>query len=396
MNQEMMLSYDDVLLIPRRSDFNSRSETDISVEFCGQKYDMPIIMSPMTCVTSPEMIKFFIDNKMIPTVHRFFKSAEEQYTYVYLGLYEQILLEENGIKFDDWEERRKLRENTLTFDNKRLMKKLKDEINEVYFAVGSVNKWKDWIDYLLKLGIKKFCVDMAHGHSKPCIDTIKCLRKQGKDIKIIAGNIATSSARKDLEKVGVNSLRCPIGSGICCTTSINTGFGVSTVSSLMDLDGIKNKKSQIIADGGIRNTGDMVKAIYFGADVVMLGRLLAATDLAAGSSYNSNMMLIAKDKVIYDEQNRNVFYKEYFGMSSEKARKGVLSKGSIEGVSGMIKYTGTTRDLIDNIKLNMKSALSYGGCKTWNELREKVEHKIISNASILERKTHLDVTKGGM
>ena len=397
MSKGLMLSYDDILLIPRKSEFNSRSEVDISVEFDGDIYSAPIVMSPMTCVTSPEMIHFFVKEKLVPTVHRYFPSAKIQYDYVYIGLGEQILLDKEGIHFSDWESRNEIRNNVVDFTGE-INKQIRKEISKVYFAVGSVQKYKEWIDYLLSKGIKRFCVDMAHGHSKPCMDTIKYLKSVDKNIKVMAGNIATNDARQDLENCGVDSLRVGIGGGSSCSTSANTGFGVSSITSLQDTCKTL-RQSQIIADGGIKTTGDMIKAMYFGSDMVMLGKMLASTDMASGGCFNRKYELIEKSKVIYELENvilptdvKNlVSYKEYFGMASEKARKGVLQKGSIEGVSGMIKYTGTTENLIQNIKINMKSALSYGGCKNWKDLRKNVKYMTITGSSVTERKTHLDV-----
>lgn len=396
---KVALSYDDVLLIPRKSNLTSRSQVDIGVQFCGQKYSAPIVMSPMTCVTSPQMIHYFCKQRLIPTMHRYFQKAQDQYDYVYIGLAEQILLQKNNIHPFDWENRVKLRNNTITFDD--ISQQLHYQIGQVYFAIGSVIKWKQWIDYLLSKGVRKFCIDMAHGHSKPCIDTIKYLRSIDEDIKIMAGNIATSQAYKELSKCGVDSLRCSIGSGAACTTRSKCGFGVPMITCLQDINKIKNENTYIVADGGIKQTGDMIKCMYFGSDVVMLGKMLAATDLSAANNYNKDQKLINRVASRYqlpprytnrDVQNL-VVYKQYLGMASKKARNGVLQEGSIQGVSGLIKYNGTTEDLINNIKKNMKSALSYGGVKNWEQLREKVKYNIISNASIIESMTHLDITK---
>lgn len=393
-NHEIMLSYDDVLLIPRRSDFASRSSTDISINFGGKKYSAPIIMSPMTCVTSPEMIHFFIKENLVPTVHRYFQEGSIQYDYVFFGLVEQIMLEEEGINVFDWERRKKLINNTICL-SKRLNDKLLEEINEVYFSVGSVLKYKDWIDYLLNKGVKKFCIDMAHGHSIHCIDTIKYLRSKGDDIVIMAGNIATLEAKIELERAGVNSIRANIGSGSACTTRNNTGFGVPSITCLENLT-LKSGKSQIIADGGIKQTADMVKAIYFGADAVMIGKLLASTDLAPGECLNKFKETI-KSNICYSKEDMNanesnlVAYKAYRGMASELSRKGILKEGSIEGVSGFVRYIGTTKDYIKNVKMNLQSALSYGGSKDWKEFRKNVKYGVISESSVLEGNTHLDI-----
>ena len=390
----MMLSYDDILLIPRKSYFASRSDTDISVIFGGNKYSAPIIMSPMTCVTSPEMIHFFIKENLVPTVHRYFQEGSMQYDYVFLGLTEQIMLEEEGINVFDWKRRIELRNNTISFP-KRLKEKILEEVNEVYFAVGSVLKYKDWIDYLLSKGVKKFCIDMAHGHSIHCIDTVKYLRSKGNDILIMAGNIATLEAKIELETAGVNSIRANIGSGSACTTRNNTAFGVPSITCLENITS-QIGKSQIIADGGIKQTADIIKAIYFGADAVMMGKLLASTDLAPGECLNKHRKVIKSD-ICYSKEDTNaneynlVVYKAYRGMASELSRKGVLKEGSVEGVSGFVRYIGTTKDYIKNVKMNLQSALSYGGSENWEKFRKNVKYGLISESSVLEGNTHLDI-----
>lgn len=389
------LSFDDVLLIPRYSKFKSRSETDISVEFCGKKNATPLIMSPMTCVTSPEMMYFGINNGIVPTVHRYFRDVETQFNTVLYGLVEQIDLEHKGIDCLDWENRIKNRDQTKVFD-KVVMDKVKESIKEVYFSVGSVLKYKDWIDYLWNHGIRKFCVDMAHGDSLPCVKTVEYLRKKDVDVKIIAGNVATSEGYKRLCESGADAIRCSIGGGSVCTTRMNTGFGVPNLTCLQDISTVKHKDCKVIIDGGIRAVGDMTKSIVFGADMVMLGKILASTSLSSGQCYNYKKQLIDKTKAHYDEiigDGNDVCYKEYNGMASEKSRNGILNYGSVEGVSGLLIYKGQTKKVVDDIKLNLHSALSYGGCKDFVSFRKKVKYNLLSNASIVESATHLDITE---
>lgn len=386
------MSFDDVLLIPRYSKFKSRSQTDITVDFCGEKYQTPLIMSPMTCVTSPQMVYFGIKNGIVPTIHRYFDKVQTQYDYMYYGMIEQVVLEEKGIDCLDWEKRIEIRNNTIVF-NPNTFEQVQFLMGKIYFSVGSVLKYKKWIDYLLNKGVKRFCVDMAHGDSLPCIKTVEYLRKKGKDIKIIAGNIATSQAYKRLYNSGVDAVRCSIGGGSACTTRRNCGFGVPNITCLQDISTVKKSDCKVIIDGGIRAVGDMVKSIAFGADMVMVGKILASTSLSSGACYNDKKQMIQKTSVNYEPKGQiyDICYKRYMGMASQKSRKGVLNYGSVQGVSGLIKYSGRTEKIVNDIKLNLHSALSYGGSKNFTQFRKKVKYIELSNSSVIESETHLDI-----
>ena len=166
-----------------------------------------------------------------------------------------------------------------------------------------------------------------------------------------------------------------------CSTRINTGFGLPQLTAIMDCVRVKNPGVMVIACGGVKNTGDMAKALAVGADMCFMGKRLAATDLALGRTFDKRMELT-------DDVNE-IAYKEYRGMASKEARAGVMEYGSVEGVSGKIPYTGKTVDLINDIELNLRSALSYGGSRNWGEFRRKVKIVKISNSSINESQTHV-------
>jgi IMP dehydrogenase len=154
---------------------------------------------------------------------------------------------------------------------------------------------------LYNKGVRRFCIDMAHGDSIACVDTIKYIKslfnnsskknyyeKKFQDNHIIAGNVATVIGFKRLQKAGANGIRAGIASGAICSTAIETGFGVPILTNIIDMAKYKKKNTWLIADGGCKATGDIAKAVYFGADFVMLGKMLASTDLACGSCYNKN------------------------------------------------------------------------------------------------------------
>ena len=348
-------SCNNILLVPRHSEHDSRSACNPSISDPNiGEYFLPVIASPMDRVYSKEMDELLTSNKVMVMVHRYFKCYEDQLAAAYLP-------ESSDYRF---------------------------------FAVGSL-KNKVWIDGLLDSGIKHFCVDMAHGDTKACVETVKYLVDKG--AKVIAGNVATKSGFSRLQDAGAWGIRVGIGSGSICSTRTKTGFGVPLLSSIEDCNMIKDT-SILIADGGMKEPGDLAKAIAFGADMCMLGGMFASTDLAPGDCYNEDKNRICAydelDIKITNEDGQPFYrdyvrYKHYRGMASSSAREGVLKKASIEGVDGLIPYTGTTKDFVENLYLNLQASLSYGGETNWKDFRRKVKKIKITNASWNESLTHV-------
>lgn len=360
-------SCDDVLLVPRYSDLESRSLCDVSF----LNYDIPVIASCMDTVYSPEMDKYLTSNKIMVMVHRYFRSYKDQLEYAY-----------------------------------------KPESTEYrFFAVGSILKkeGREWVDGLLNRGIAHFVVDMAHGDSRPCVETVRYIKENlPSHGKIIAGNVATKSGFRRLEDAGAWAIRCGIGCGSICSTRLNVGFGVPLLTTLEDCALVRDR-AYIIADGGVKHPGDMAKAIAFGADFIQTGRMFASTDLAPGDCYDRNKNIVCSYNEIHNKCGGNVdrngyllqssertnecgvCYKEYRGMASVEARKGVLKNSSIEGVSGLIRYTGRTEDFVVNLKNNLQASLSYAGTRNWHEFRRNVKRIRISSASLTESQTHVEM-----
>lgn len=413
-------AYNDISLVPAYSDLKSRSDANPKMH----DYKLPIMASCMNTL-GKKLMEEIITNNIPFIAHRAFSSAEEQFK-TFTGKQE----------YDE-------------YSGQQISKC-------VWFAVGSVQKYKDWIDYLYDRGVRRFCVDMAHGDSKACIDTIKYIKdmdkfkkglakqrneyvvtlggKQDFPVHVIAGNVATLEGFKRLQKAGADGIRVGIASGSICSTALETGMGVPILSNIMEIAPHK-KNTWLIADGGAHHCGDIAKAIYFGADFVMLGKMLAATDLAEGKCYNKFLKEI-KDEVIYPETmeqafldeiqtlidnkeidikaeeiieitdimhdpkfekiynnilNRVIKYKGYNGMASRGARKGLLNYASVEGRSGLIEYEGSTKQFIHDTYLRLQASLSYGGARDWNEFRKNVKAVKRSQAAISAGKTHLDI-----
>lgn len=404
--------YDDVTLVPSYSQLKSRSET--STEMHG--YSLPIIVSCMDTLGNRKLTSLCVEQKLPYIAHRMFKTPQEQFYHFFpTNISKQDVL-------------------NFSLNNK-------ERLNNIWFAVGSVPKHRIWIDYLISMGVRRFCVDMAHGDSKACIDTVKYIKNYDyKDLPagwidscqsphIIAGNVASLDGFRRLQKAGADGIRCGIGSGAICSTSLQTGFGIPILSNLMDIAPYK-KNTWLIADGGVKYTGDIAKAVYFGADFAMIGKMFASTDLATGACYNINKIKLKpssnnpecleeyfscvyphefeKKYKIAEEldwknqdsnntyknmcKNNLVYYKEYHGLASRQARKNVLNYASVEGVSGLTKYLSTTYELIQDTKLRLQASLSYGGAKNWNEFRKNVKAVRRSQAGIIAADTHLEIT----
>ena len=189
-----------------------------------------------------------------------------------------------------------------------------------------------------------------------------------------------------------------------CSTRMNCGFGVPQFTSVQDCAKVKLPHVILISDGGIKHPGDISKAIAAGADFCMLGKMLASTDLAAGQCYDKDKHIVSPyiDKVGVNTTinvhkwiagckiNPEVRYKEYHGMASRDARKGVLQYASVEGVSGLTPFTGSTVQLLTDLKLNLEASLSYAGSRNWIDFKRHVKIIKISNSAILESSTHVE------
>ena len=209
-------------------------------------------------------------------------------------------------------------------------------------------------------------IDTAHAHSKKVIDSVKLIKKKFKSLEIVAGNIATSEAALALIKAGADALKVGIGPGSICTTRIIAGIGVPQMTAIMDVSSVAKKyKIPVIADGGIKFSGDITKALAAGADCVMIGNLLAGTDESPG------------DLVLY--QGRS--YKTYRGMGSIEAMKEgskdryyqediIDSKLVPEGIEGRVPYRGTTTKVIFQLVGGLKAGMGYTGSKNLLALKK--------------------------
>ncbi len=246
-------------------------------------------------------------------------------------------------------------------------------------------------DILIKSEVDFLVVDTAHGHSEMVISTVKALKKKYPKIDVIAGNIATKKAALDLKKAGVDAVKVGIGPGSICTTRIVSGVGVPQITAIDEVSrALKRSNVKVIADGGIRFSGDISKAIVAGADTVMLGGLFAGTQESPGE--------------IELYQGRT--YKNYRGMGSIAAMKdgskdryfqddnNEKDKLVPEGIEGRVPYKGPLSSILYQLVGGLRSSMGYIGCKNINEMHNKAKFVRVTDAGVNESHVHdVSITK---
>ena len=266
------------------------------------------------------------------------------------------------------------------------IKKVKSRGFKVGAAVGASQKEKIRVKRILKEKVDMIVVDTAHAHTKKVAEIIKFIKKnKTKKTSLCAGNIATTEAAKYLIKLGVDIIKVGIGPGSICTTRLVAGIGVPQLSAIINVKkGIGKSKTKLIADGGIKFSGDIAKALAAGADAVMIGSLFAGTDQAPGRIIKRNGKL----------------YKNFRGMGSI----GAMNKGSAdryfqkmqkdtskyvaEGVEGFVKYKGSVEKIIYNLVGGLKSSMGYLGAKKIIDLTKKPKFIKITKAGFYESMVH--------
>lgn len=257
-------------------------------------------------------------------------------------------------------------------------------------AVGIAKDTLERVEELVKHSVDVIVIDTSHGQSKYVIDMVKRI-KAAINIDLVAGNVATAEATEDLIRAGVDGVKVGIGAGSICTTRVVAGVGVPQLSAVIESVKAANKfKIPVIADGGIKQTGDVPKAIAAGADSVMVGGMLAGTDETPG------------EKVLYEGRS----YKVYRGMGSIEAMKEGskdryfqdmeedIKKLVPEGIEGIVPYKGPLKDTIFQIVGGLRSAMGYCGARNINEMKTKTKFVQITNAGLRESHPHdVKVTK---
>ena len=373
-NFPLGLTFDDILLIPGFSGFQ-RSEIDLSTKLTRRiKLSLPFISSPMDTVTESKLAITLAKLGGIGIIHR------------------------NLSVCDQADEVSKVKTHSSGSDGSghRLL---------VGAAIGSNTGFEERVKALINAKTDVIVVDSAHGFSKPIIDTVKTIKKNYPKTQVIAGNIATFDGAKALIAAGADGLRVGMGPGAICTTRIISGMGVPQVTALLETTRAAKKMGiPVIADGGIKYSGDMIKALACGASTVMMGSFFASCTEAPGKT-----VFLTKDQVphrfksIFNENVKKFRFKEYRGMGSMGAmQKGAEIKSEdefhgknykdrvlvAEGVEGLVPIKGTVKELLDQAVGGIKSGMYYIGAKSIKELWEKAKFMQITQASLTESHPH--------
>ncbi len=338
--KEKQLCFDDILMVPQNSEIKSRSDIDLTMHIGSGKgtrvLNTPIIASPMDTVCESDMAIAIAELGGIGIIHRF------------MPVEKQISMVSN----------------------------VSDLGLMVGAAVGARNKYLEDAKSLVIAGASVILVDTANGHSEYTVNAVRELRKLlGYGVHIMAGNVSTYEGFAKLADASADSIRVGIGGGSVCTTRIMTGHGIPTLASIMS---IKSKVKDtnhpaIIADGGIKTSGDAVKAFAAGASAVMLGARLAGTDESPGDVYI----------------NETGKFKTFRGMASKEVQEETFGRVSVaEGVSTMVKYTGTVADVVNEFRGGIASGCSYTGVSKLSDLCEESMYVEVTPLSIKESKPH--------
>jgi len=337
------LCFDDVLLVPQYSEIPSRHEINVMITdednnpiFIGDRaLQLPIFAAPMDTVVDEISAKKFVANGVCPILHRYCTIDEQVETY-------NRVVETPGAP--------------------------------VGAAVGATGDFEDRSRALYDAGCRFFCVDVAHGHHILVKNAIKKLRDLfGNEIYIMAGNIATLSGFEDVSSWGADFIRCGVGGGSVCSTRLVTGHGIPTLQTVFDC-APSQFTSFIVADGGLKNSGDIVKALAAGADFVMLGSLFAGCEDTPG------------EKMINDKGQK---IKVFRGMASKDAQKDWRGKVSVaEGVTKLRPIEGNISEKVSELVGGIRSGLSYSGVKDIVDLCSHAEFVKVSANSIYENKPH--------
>ncbi|MDX2034758.1 MAG: IMP dehydrogenase [Blastocatellia bacterium] len=263
----------------------------------------------------------------------------------------------------------------------------KDDLGRLRCAagIGATGDYLERAEELIKVRVDVLAIDTAHGHSSRVIEAVKVIKRKYPEIDLIAGNVATAEGAKALIQAGVDAVKCGIGPGSICTTRVVSGAGVPQITAIYEcVKGAEGSNVPIIADGGIKYSGDVTKAIAAGADSVMIGSLLAGTDEAPG------------EIILY--QGRN--FKAYRGMGSLGAMKqgskdryaqdAVESENKLvpEGIEGRVTYKGSLAALVGQLVGGLRAGMGYTGCRTIGELQRNARFIRITSASLKESHVH--------
>ena len=315
-----VFDFEDVQMIPNKSIVQSRSECDTSIKFGPREFKIPVVPANMQTVMNEELAVWFAENDYFYIMHRF--DEEGRIPFVKM-IHEKGLFASISVGIKDYE----------------------------YDFVRQLAEEKIVPEYIT--------IDVAHGHSEYVIDMIRFVKEYLPETFLIAGNVGTPEAVRELENAGADATKVGVGPGRVCITKLKTGFGTGGWQLAAVRACAKAATKPIIADGGIRHNGDIAKAVRFGASMVMIGSLFAAHEESPGKSREIDGKM----------------YKEYFGSASEH-QKG--EHKNVEGKIEMIRARGKLIDTLVEMQQDLQSAISYAGGNKLEAIRH-VDYVLVRN-----------------
>ena len=396
------LTYDDVNIVPKYSELESRDKVKLNTQFTkNTELTIPIVSSPMDTVTEEDMAIEMMEWGGVGVIHRF-NTIEEQ----------SKMMKSLHREWDSWfdigtnirgddEERTIDKEWQEWWDGysrsnpptKEDWKDLKDRFFWADSMIRDEKAWKkkplcaaigvtgDYLERAKELvlnGCNVILIDVAHGHHKFVGEAIEEIKSKISNTEVIAGSIATGDGAKFLCEKGADAIRVGVGNGSLCETRIRTGVGLPQVSALLDCVTVADSYDvPIIADGGIRNVGDVCKGLGCGADTIMVGSLLSGTKESPGS--------IEKKGQWPNEQ----LFKKYRGSASLDSKSDRGEDKNVEGNHKVIPYKGKVKRILHDIRDGISSSCSYVGASNLEEYRSLVEFVEVTKAGQVEAQPHL-------
>ena len=359
------LTYDDVLILPGYAGF-SRADISLTTQLTSSiTLKAPLVSAPMDTVTESRLAIALGVSGGIGIIHR----------------------------------------NLTVSGQADEVAKVKKARCIVGAAVGTSSGYEARVSSIVSAGVDIVLVDSAHGYAKSVIDAVMFIKKTYPSMQIMAGNVATVDGAKALIEAGADSLRVGMGPGAICTTRIVSGMGVPQLTAVMEITkAVKGSHVNIIADGGIKYSGDMVKALAAGANAVMMGSFFASCQESPGDVVElSAKQVPARFKSIIKDGVSSYTFKSYRGMGSVGAMKhGAQIKSEdeyhgksysdrvlvAEGVEGLVPVKGSVKDIVDQAIGGIKSGMYYIGVKTIDELQKTAQFIKITQASLVESHPH--------